>query len=127
MANERCPDCTFLRTHAASCPTQLRTLAQRIERAAHLYASFDAEVAQATCERDGVAEGEQRAGAAVAEMRRMERETQTALLGDPAYGGWTPRDRLPQRRAAGPATAAIGNGLYARVGDGKSSKKGRVA
>ena len=96
-----CPLCGFYRAHGAHCPSQLRTREQRIERAAHLFASYESQHSRTICQEDGISEEEQREGAALAETRRRQYAAKVAHLGDPSYGGWTieVHDRVPARCA----------------------------
>jgi hypothetical protein len=95
--NGFCPECGFFQAHGASCPTQLRTSQQRLERAAHLFAIFsNLQMARSRCEADGISEAEVREGRTLAETRRQEHAELVSYLGDPSYGGWTPIAAQPR-------------------------------
>ena len=60
----------------------------QIERAAHLFASFEGWRAREICDEEGIPPSVQGLGAALSAKRGDERARDRAYYGDPAYGAW---------------------------------------
>ncbi len=58
-----------------------------MERAAHLYSSFESWRAEEICQEEGITEADTAAGCKLAQERRRAREIYQATYGSPEYGG----------------------------------------
>lgn len=66
----------------------MKTPAERIARAAHLFGCFYGDVALAYARKEGLSDDEIHAGADLAERDRMRYLLGCRIFGDPAWGSW---------------------------------------